>query len=102
MMTKVLVVEDDPAMAVALRDGFDYEGYQVSVAKDGAAGLSAATEDNWDIVILDVMLPKMSGLDVCKQLRNDGNQVPIILLTARGQEIDKVLGLKLGADDYVT
>lgn len=101
-MTKVLVVEDDPAMAVALRDGFDYEGYQVSVAKDGQAGLHAALEENWDIMILDVMLPKMSGLDVCKQLRNDGNQVPIILLTARGQEIDKVLGLKLGADDYVT
>ncbi|MEW6127904.1 MAG: response regulator transcription factor [Acidobacteriota bacterium] len=101
-MTKVLVVEDDPAMAVALRDGFDYEGYHVSVAKDGQAGLHAASEENWDIMILDVMLPKMSGLDVCKQLRNDGNQVPIILLTARGQEIDKVLGLKLGADDYVT
>jgi len=98
----MLIVEDDPAMSVALRDGFEYEGYAVTVAKDGAAGLNLATDKSLDIVILDVMLPKMSGLDVCKQLRNDGHDIPIILLTARGQEIDKVLGLKLGADDYVT
>jgi two-component system alkaline phosphatase synthesis response regulator PhoP len=98
----MLIVEDDPAMSVALRDGFEYEGYAVTVAKDGAAGLSLATDKALDIVILDVMLPKMSGLDVCKQLRNEGHDIPIILLTARGQEIDKVLGLKLGADDYVT
>lgn len=101
-MTRMLIVEDDPAMSVALRDGFEYEGYAVTVAKDGAAGLSLATDKALDIVILDVMLPKMSGLDVCKQLRNEGHDIPIILLTARGQEIDKVLGLKLGADDYVT
>lgn len=101
-MTRMLIVEDDPAMSVALRDGFEYEGYAVTVAKDGAAGLNLATDKNLDIVILDVMLPKMSGLDVCKQLRNEGHDIPIILLTARGQEIDKVLGLKLGADDYVT
>lgn len=101
-MTRMLIVEDDAAMSVALRDGFEYEGYDVTVAKDGAAGLGLATDKNLDIVILDVMLPKMSGLDVCKQLRNDGHDIPIILLTARGQEIDKVLGLKLGADDYVT
>lgn len=101
-MTRMLIVEDDPAMSVALRDGFEYEGYAVTVAKDGAAGLSLASDKALDIVILDVMLPKMSGLDVCKQLRNEGHDIPIILLTARGQEIDKVLGLKLGADDYVT
>jgi len=101
-MTKVLVVEDDDSMARALRDGFQYEGYEVLLARDGAAGLALASEARPDVVILDVMLPKVSGLDVCKQLRTAGNRVPILMLTARGQEIDKVLGLKLGADDYVT
>jgi len=101
-MAKVLVIEDDASMATALKDGFEYEGYSVSVAKDGAAGLRLATEAPPDLIILDVMLPKMSGLDVCRQLRKDGSTVPIVMLTARGQEIDKVVGLKLGADDYVT
>jgi DNA-binding response OmpR family regulator len=101
-MRKVLIVEDDQAMAVALRDGFTYEGYAVQVARDGAAGLRLATERGLDLVILDVMLPRLSGLDVCRQLRGAGNNTPIIMLTARGQEIDKVLGLKTGADDYVT
>lgn len=89
-------------MAVALRDGFTYEGYAVHVARDGAAGLRMAEERSHDLVILDVMLPRISGLDVCRQLRSSGNDTPIIMLTARGQEIDKVLGLKTGADDYVT
>jgi len=102
IMRKVLIVEDDQAMAVALRDGFTYEGYAVHVARDGAAGLRMAEERSHDLVILDVMLPRMSGLDVCRQLRSSGNETPIIMLTARGQEIDKVLGLKTGADDYVT
>jgi two-component system alkaline phosphatase synthesis response regulator PhoP len=101
-MRKVLIVEDDQAMAVALRDGFTYEGYAVHVARDGAAGLRMAEERSHDLLILDVMLPRMSGLDVCRQLRSAGNYTPIIMLTARGQEIDKVLGLKTGADDYVT
>src|SRR5437764_12084784 len=101
-MRKVLIVEDDQAMAVALRDGFSYEGYGVQVARDGATGLQLAKERGHDLVILDVMLPRMSGLDVCRQLRSAGNDTPIIMLTARGQEIDKVLGLKTGADDYVT
>jgi len=101
-MKKVLIVEDDQAMAVALRDGFEYEGYSVVVARDGATGLRLASDKELDLIILDVMLPKMSGLDICKQLRNGDNNIPIIMLTARGQEIDKVLGLKLGADDYVT
>jgi DNA-binding response OmpR family regulator len=101
-MPKVLIVEDDAAMSTALKDGFTYEGYEVALARDGEAGLKAAREAAPDVVVLDVMLPKLSGLDVCKRLRSEGSGVPIIMLTARGQEIDKVLGLKLGADDYVT
>jgi DNA-binding response OmpR family regulator len=98
----VLIVEDDEAMSIALRDGFQYEGYSVTVAKDGEAGLQMATAELPDLILLDVMLPKMTGLDICKHLRGSGSAVPIIMLTARGQEIDKVLGLKLGADDYIT
>jgi len=101
-MSKVLIVEDDDSMATALNDGFAYEGYTVTLARDGAEGLRQATESAPDLIILDVMMPKMSGLDVCREIRKAGNSVPIIMLTARGQEIDKVLGLKLGADDYVT
>ncbi len=101
-MPKILIVEDDDSMIAALRDGFEYEGYTVVLARDGAAGLRLAAEAKPDAVILDVMLPKMSGLDVCREIRKEGNTVPILMLTARGQEIDKVLGLKLGADDYVT
>ncbi len=101
-MSRVLVVEDDEAMAVALRDGFTYEGHEVTVARDGEAGLELARDSSPDIMILDVMLPKMTGLEVCRTLRGEGSELPIIMLTARGQEIDKVLGLKLGADDYVT
>ncbi len=99
---RVLIVEDDEAMGIALQDGFEYEGFDVTLARDGAVGMDQATSAKPDLIILDVMLPKMSGLDICKKIRSDGNNVPIIMLTARGQEIDKVLGLKLGADDYVT
>ncbi|MFY9823788.1 MAG: response regulator transcription factor [Thermoanaerobaculia bacterium] len=104
MSARVLIVEDDEAMSVALRDGFQYEGYAVTLARDGEAGLAMAmaTADPPDLILLDVMLPKMTGLDICRQLRSGGHGVPIIMLTARGQEIDKVLGLKLGADDYIT
>jgi two-component system alkaline phosphatase synthesis response regulator PhoP len=101
-MPRVLIVEDDESMAVALRDGFEYEGFTTTVAKDGQEGLRLATETTPDVMILDVMLPRLSGLDVCRQLRSEGSTISIIMLTARGQEIDKVLGLKLGADDYVT
>jgi DNA-binding response OmpR family regulator len=100
-MTTVLIVEDDEAMSVALRDGFASEGYSVRAAHDGEAGLRAAQGDPPDLMILDVMLPRMTGLDVCRELRAKGNAVPIIMLTARGQEIDKVVGLRTGADDYV-
>jgi DNA-binding response OmpR family regulator len=104
MSARVLIVEDDEAMSVALRDGFQYEGYAVTLARDGEAGLemAMAANDPPDLILLDVMLPKMTGLDICRQLRSGGHGVPIIMLTARGQEIDKVLGLKLGADDYIT
>jgi len=99
---KVLVVEDDDAMAVALRDGFQFEGYEVTLARDGLEGLRHAERSDPDLMVLDVMLPKLSGFDVCKRVRGNGGKVPIIMLTARGQEIDKVMGLRLGADDYVT
>jgi len=101
-MTRILIVEDDPAMAVALRDGFEFEQYQVEMAADGLEGARLANAGGFDLIVLDVMLPKQSGLDVCKDLRANGNRTPIIMLTARGQEIDKIVGLKLGADDYVT
>jgi len=101
-MTNILIVEDDPAMSVALRDGFEFEKYTVDMAADGEEGLRLATHGDHDLIVLDVMLPKKSGLDVCKDLRREGRQTPIIMLTARGQEIDKIVGLKLGADDYVT
>ncbi len=89
-------------MAVALQDGFSYEGFDVDVASDGSKGLRLANERNPDVIVLDVMLPKLSGIDVCKRIRQNNNRVPIIMLTARGQEADKVVGLKSGADDYVT
>jgi len=99
---RILIVEDEPAMVAGLRDNFEYEGYDVISAADGAEGLSRALADDPDLVVLDVMMPRMSGLDVCKQLKAKRPSLPIIMLTARGQEIDKVVGLELGADDYVT
>lgn len=102
MNNRILIVEDDPAMSVALRDGFEFEKYAVEMAADGEEGLRLAARGAHDLMILDVMLPKKSGLDVCKELRKNGSSTPIIMLTARGQEIDKIVGLKLGADDYVT
>lgn len=99
---RILIVEDEPAMVAGLRDNFEYEGYDVISAEDGVTGLERALADDPDLVVLDVMMPRMSGLDVCKQLKAKRPSVPIIMLTARGQEIDKVVGLELGADDYVT
>lgn len=100
--TRILIVEDEPAMVAGLRDNFEYEGYDVISAADGVAGLERALADDPNLVVLDVMMPRMSGLDVCKQLKIQRPSLPIIMLTARGQEIDKVVGLELGADDYVT
>ncbi len=99
---KILVVEDEPNMVVGLRDNFEFEGYEVLTARDGVEGLQMALEESPDLVVLDVMMPRMSGLEVCKQLRAQRASIPIIMLTARGQEVDKVVGLELGADDYVT
>jgi len=101
-MPKILIVEDEPGMVAGLRDNFEFEGYQVLSAMDGVSGLERALADSPDLVILDVMMPRMSGLDVCKLLKSKRPAIPIIMLTARGQEVDKVVGLELGADDYVT
>ena len=101
-MPKILIVEDEPGMVAGLRDNFEFEGYQVLSAMDGVSGLERALADSPDLVILDVMMPRMSGLDVCKELKSKRPAIPIIMLTARGQEVDKVVGLELGADDYVT
>jgi DNA-binding response OmpR family regulator len=98
----ILVVEDEPNMVAGLRDNFEFEGYRVITASDGVEGLRRALEESPDLVILDVMMPQMSGLEVCRQLRAKRASIPIIMLTARGQEVDKVVGLELGADDYVT
>jgi len=101
-MTKILIVEDEPNMVAGLRDNFEFEGYEVLSAYNGVEGLERALAESPDLVLLDVMMPKMSGLDVCKQLKAKRPSIPIIMLTARGQEVDKVVGLELGADDYVT
>ncbi len=100
-MDRLLIVEDEIALAEGLKDNFEIEGYEVLVANDGEAGLKIAQSEKLDIIILDVMMPKKSGFDVCKELRGQGNQTPIIMLTARTEEVDRVLGLELGADDYV-
>jgi two-component system alkaline phosphatase synthesis response regulator PhoP len=101
-MSKILIIEDEPDMVLGLKDNFEFEGYEVQTAADGVTGLERARAAKPDLLILDIMLPKLSGLEVCKTLRGEGFEAPIIMLTARGQEIDKVVGLELGADDYVT
>ena len=101
-MAKILVVEDEPNMQIGLKDNLEFEQFEVTVAKDGQQGLDIMLRDKFDLIILDVMMPKMSGFDVCKAARNQGVSTPIIFLTAKGEEIDKVLGLELGADDYIT
>ena len=101
-MAKILIVEDDASILLPLEDNLKLEGYEVASATDGSKGLSMARNGHYDLIILDIMLPKLNGLEVCKQLRHDKNTTPILMLTAKSQEIDKVLGLELGADDYVT
>ncbi|KAF0141396.1 MAG: two-component system OmpR family alkaline phosphatase synthesis response regulator PhoP [Stygiobacter sp.] len=101
-MQKILIVEDEPNMRMGLKDNLEFEGYTVETATDGEAGLSMIMTNTFDLVILDVMMPKISGFDVCKHAREKGIKTPIILLTAKGEEIDKIVGLELGADDYIT
>lgn len=101
-MAKILIVEDEPNMILGLKDNLEFEGYNVDVATNGEDGLKKILDNNYSLVLLDVMLPQKSGFDVCKTVRKKGIITPIILLTAKGEEIDKVLGLELGADDYVT
>lgn len=101
-MTRVLVVEDDPAILRGLIVNLETEGYEVVSAADGADGYRLAQDQSPDLLVLDLMLPSLSGYELCKKLRDEGSNVPIIMLTARGEESDRVLGLDLGADDYVT
>jgi DNA-binding response OmpR family regulator len=101
-MVKILIVEDETAMRQGLKDNLEIEGYEIDEAGDGKLGLEKILNNKYNLVILDVMMPAMSGFDVCKKVRASGNLTPIILLTAKGEEIDKVLGLELGADDYIT
>ncbi len=101
-MTRILVIEDNPNLAFGLRNNLEIEGYEVDVATDGEAGLAQARASAPDLVILDLMLPRMDGFRVLRALRGDGLEAPVLVLTARGEEADKVRGLKLGADDYVT
>jgi len=99
---RVLLVEDEPGLVLTLTDRLRSEGYVVTSATDGPSGLAVAIRDTFDVILLDVMLPGMSGFDVCRDVRQRGVTTPIIMLTARGQIVDKVLGLKIGADDYLT
>jgi two-component system, OmpR family, alkaline phosphatase synthesis response regulator PhoP len=102
MNKRILLVEDEPGLVLTLTDRLSGEGYEVESASNGETGLDRALAGGFDLVLLDVMLPRKSGLDVCRDLRARGVTVPVLMLTARGQVVDKVVGLKLGADDYLT
>ncbi|HXO86067.1 MAG TPA: response regulator, partial [Gemmatimonadales bacterium] len=99
---RILVIEDNPDLAYGLRNNLEIEGYEVEVAKDGTKGLNRAKTAKPDLVVLDLMLPGMDGFRVLRALREEGHGMPVLILTARGEEADKVRGLRLGADDYVT
>jgi len=101
-MKRILIIEDEMAILRGLKDNLEYERYEVLTAADGEQGYCLIQEKKPDLIILDLMLPKMSGFEVCRKLREEGLTVPILMLTARGEETDRVLGLNLGADDYVT
>jgi DNA-binding response OmpR family regulator len=101
-MNRVLVVEDEAAILQGLRDNLEFEGYEVFTAADGIAGLEQFRKHDPHLIVLDLMLPRLSGYELCRKLRADGVNTPILMLTARGEEADRVLGLDLGADDYVT
>ena len=101
-MSRILVVEDEPDLAFGLEDDLKVEGFEVEVARDGEHAARRVREEHWDLVLLDVMLPGKDGFEVCRELRRAGVRTPIIMLTAKVQETEKILGLELGADDYVT
>ncbi|MBV8728359.1 MAG: response regulator transcription factor [Acidobacteriia bacterium] len=101
-MKRILVAEDEPGIALGLEDDLTLEGYQVEVVADGVAASRRAKQGNFDLILLDIMLPGKDGFEVCRELRRGGLRTPILMLTAKAQESDKVLGLELGADDYVT
>jgi DNA-binding response OmpR family regulator len=101
-METVLIIEDDPTMLIGLRDNFEFKGYKVLTAADGEKGLNAALNAKPDLIVLDIMLPKINGYEICRLIREEKLAIPIIMLTAKGEESDIVLGLNLGADDYVT
>ena len=101
-LSRILVAEDDPSLGMALSEGFRYEGHTAVVARDGATALRLAAQGAIDIIVLDVMLPEVNGVEVCRRLRQRGSTIPIVMLTSKSQELDKVVGLKAGADDYVT
>jgi DNA-binding response OmpR family regulator len=101
-MSLIAVIEDDPAISKGLRDNLEYESYRVLSASDGESGYRLIQENHPDLVILDLMLPKLSGYELCRRLRAEGLKTPILMLTARAEEVDRVLGLDLGGDDYVT
>jgi DNA-binding response OmpR family regulator len=101
-MARILLVEDEPTIAAGVSDDLQLEGYAVDVVTDGAAASARGRQGQYDLILLDVMLPQKDGFTVCRELRNAGVRTPVIMLTARGQEADKVLGLELGADDYIT
>lgn len=100
-ISKILLVEDEPGLVMTIRDRLEEERYEVEVAEDGEVGYEKALKSAQDLIILDLMLPKKGGLDICRDLRQQGVETPIIMLTAKGQVVDKVLGLKLGANDYM-
>ncbi|HEY3494984.1 MAG TPA: response regulator transcription factor [Polyangiaceae bacterium] len=99
---KILIVEDDESITLGLQMNLEAEGYSVSVAKDGEGGLACAGQEAFDLLVLDVMLPRMNGFEVVRALRSRGETLPVIMLSARGEEMDKVMGLELGAEDYIT
>jgi DNA-binding response OmpR family regulator len=102
-MDKILIIEDDKAIRMGLKDDLEYEGYGITTASEGKEGLKLALQTDFQIIILDILLPGLNGLEVCKKLREAGKKTPILMLTAaKTEELDKVLGLELGADDYVT
>jgi DNA-binding response OmpR family regulator len=101
-METILIIEDDATMLRGLKDNFEFKGYRVLTAADGEEGLDAALGQKPDLIVLDIMLPKINGYEVCRLIRKEGLEMPIIMLTAKGEESDIVLGLNLGADDYVT